>query len=158
MELVPEDFSGAVFERMIIILPYASPDAIKTIEMAFESINLHNLNLESAKYLSTKELSEQERADRSLDYLGGFEIIDSEFRMYIIEGLGGKNHAMQAFYQVNERARPNDKRFKMLYNPTVRFKNRFYMDFNVTIKHIRLRDPLTKLMKSADIYLRSKVS
>lgn len=138
-------------------MPYSSPVVVKGIEAMFEQINLLNLNLESANYLSTKELTEVERADRSLDYLGGFEIIDKEFRLFIIEGLGGTNHAMHAFYKANERAHPNDKHFKMLYNPTVRFKNRLYMDFNVTLKHIRLREPLTKLMKSADIYLRSKV-
>ena len=33
-----------------------------------------------------------------------------------------------------------------------------YTEFNVAMKRIRLRDPLTKIMKSPDIYLRSKVS
>ena len=98
---VHEDFSGAVFERMIIIMPYSSPVVVKGIEAMFEQINLLNLNLESANYLSTKELTEVERADRSLDYLGGFEIIDKEFRLFIIEGLGGTNHAMHAFYKAN---------------------------------------------------------
>ena len=32
------------------------------------------------------------------------------------------------------------------------------MDFNVSMKRIRLRDPLSKIMKTSDIYLRSKVS
>ena len=45
----------------------------------------------------------------------------------------------------------------MLYNPQVRFKNRLYIDFNVSIKKIRLRDPLTKIMGAPDVYLRSKV-
>ena len=152
-----EDFSGAVFERIIIILPYHAPESVKIIEQSFELINMQNLKIENTTYLNTKELSAEERADRSLDYLGGFEIIDSEFRLFVIEGLGGMNHAMHAFYKANERARPNDKRFKMLYNPTVRFKNRLYQDFNVTMKHIKMREPLTKLMKSADIYLRTRV-
>ena len=45
----------------------------------------------------------------------------------------------------------------MLYNPMVRFKNRMYTDFNCSIKKIRLRDNLTKIMRSPDVYLRSKV-
>lgn len=98
-----------------------------------------------------------ERADRMLDYLGGFELMDSEMRMFIIEGLGGPDRGMHQFYLANERQRPNDKKFKMLYNPQVRFKNRLYMDFQVAIKKIRLRDPLTKIMGAPDIYLRSKV-
>ena len=64
------------------------------IEASFENINLIGLNLENARYLNTKELSEEEKADRSLNFLCGFEIMDSEFRMFIIEGLGGPGKAM----------------------------------------------------------------
>ena len=151
------DLEGPIFERMIIIVPYKSPETVKHIEAVFERINLQGLNLENSRYLNTKELTEEERADRSLDFLGGFEIMDSEFRMFIIEGLGGKGHGMEQFYRANERTRPNDKKFKMLYNPLVRFKNRMYLDFNVSIKKIRLRDPLTRIMGAPDVYLRSKV-
>lgn len=45
----------------------------------------------------------------------------------------------------------------MLYNPEVRYKNRVYLDFNVMIKKIKLRDPLTKIMGAPDVYLRAKV-
>lgn len=151
------DINGAIFERIIIIVPYKSPEIVKHIEAIFERINLAGLNLENSRYLNTKELSKEERRNRSLDFLGGFEIMDSEFRMFILEGLGGRGHGMEQFYRANERVRPNDKKFKMLYNPQVRFKNRMYLDFNVSIKKIRLRDPLTKIMGAPDVYLRSKV-
>jgi len=151
------DLNGPIFERIIIIVPYKSPETVKCIEATFERINLAGLKLENSRYLNTKELSEEERADRTLDYLGGFEIMDSEFRMFILEGLGGKGRGIDLFYRANERTRPNDKKFKMLYNPEVRFKNRLYLDFNVSIKKIRLRDPLTKIMGAPDVYLRSKV-
>lgn len=45
----------------------------------------------------------------------------------------------------------------MLYNPDVRYKNRIYLDFNVQIKKIKLRDTLTKIMGAPDVYLRAKV-
>ena len=45
----------------------------------------------------------------------------------------------------------------MLYNPEVRFKNRIYLDFNVMIKKIKLRDALTKIMGAPEVYLRAKV-
>jgi len=44
-----------------------------------------------------------------------------------------------------------------LYNPEIRFKNRQYIDFNVTIKKIKLRSTLTEIMASPNIYLRNKV-
>ena len=107
--------------------------------------------------MNTKELSEEEKTDRTLDYLCGFEIMDNEFRMFIVEGLGGIGKGMDRFYRSNERTRPNDKKFKMLYNPLVRFKNRIYTDFQVSMKRIKLRDTLTSIMGSPDVYLRSKV-
>ena len=45
----------------------------------------------------------------------------------------------------------------MLYNPTIRYKQRLYQDFNVAIKKIKLRDSLSAIMSAPDIYLRSKV-
>ena len=142
---------------MIVIVPYKAPDAVKAIEASFERINLAGLKLENSRYLNTKELTEEERKDRKIDFLGGFEIMDNEFRMFIIEGLGGKGRGVHQFYKTNERQRPNDKKFKMLYNPQVRYKSRLYLDFNVSIKKIKLRDTLTKIMGSPDVYLRSKV-
>ena len=151
------DWGGPIFERMIIILPYKAPDSVKAIEASFERINLAGLNLENSRYLNTKELNEEERNDRKLDFLGGFEIMDNEFRMFVLEGIGGKGRGMDQFYRANERERPNDKKYKMLYNPLVRYKNRMYLDFNVSLKKIKLRDTLTKIIGQPDVYLRSKV-
>jgi len=58
---------------------------------------------------------------------------------------------------MNERQHTNDKRFKMIYNPDIKFKNRMYQDFNCSIKKIKLRDTLSQIMSVPDIYLRSKV-
>jgi hypothetical protein len=50
---------------------------------------LKGLDLPNARYLSTKEFTEQERKDRKLEFIGGFCLMDSETRIYIFEGLGG---------------------------------------------------------------------
>ena len=50
------DINGPIFERMIIIVPYKSPEIVKHIEAVFERINLTGLNLENSRYLNTKEL------------------------------------------------------------------------------------------------------
>ena len=104
--------------------------------------------------MNTKELTEDEKKNRRLDFLGGFEMIDAEMRMFVLEGLGGQFHGMDRFYRANERDRPSDQKFTMLYNPHVRFKNRLYQDFNCQIKKIRLRESLTKIVAVADIDLR----
>lgn len=67
-----DDLNDAIFERMIIIIPYKSPDLVKKIKNSFESINMKILNLENATYLNTKELTKSEKEDRTFDFLGGF--------------------------------------------------------------------------------------
>jgi hypothetical protein len=83
--------------------------------------------------------------------------MDKEMRCYIIEGLGGAGNCMEEFYKENEREAPNNKKFKMLYNPEIRFKDRIYMDFNCAIKKIKLRDTISTIIEEPDIYLRAKV-
>ena len=78
-------------------------------------------------------------------------------RLYIIEGLGGAGNSIDQFYRANERERPNDSKFKMLYNPELKFKSRAYMDLNCSLKLIKLRTNLTAIMMAPDIYLRAKV-
>ena len=141
----------------MIKIPYKSPDLVKRIEETFERVNLLGLNLPNARYLSTKEFTPEERSDRSLDFIGGFCLMDHEYRMYIFEGLGGEGRGIHQFYMDNLRERPNDRKYTLLYNPDVRFKNRMYLDFNVAIKKIKLREALTKIMGAPDVYLRSKV-
>ena len=110
------------------------------IEASFEALNLEGLNLENVRYLNTYELTEEDKKNRDLDFIGGFELIDKEMRCYVFEGLGGEGKAMDRLYRMNERQHTNDKRFKMLYNPNIRFKHRIYEKFECAIKKIKLRD------------------
>ena len=61
------------------------------------------------------------------------------------------------FYKENMRQRPNDRKYTLLYNPDVRFKNRQYIEFNCSIKKIKLRENLRAIMGAPDVYIRSKV-
>lgn len=56
------------------------------------------MKLENARYMSTKEFTEEERKDRTLDFLSGFCLMDSETRTYILEGLGGEGKGVHQFY------------------------------------------------------------
>jgi hypothetical protein len=57
-------------------------------------VNLKGLNLDNARYMSTKEFTDEERNNRALDFIGGFSLMDSETRMYILEGLGGEGRGI----------------------------------------------------------------
>ena len=77
--------------------------------------------------------------------------------MFVIEGIGGQGNAMDLFYKGLERERPNDKKYKLLYNPSVKFKQRLYLDFNGTLKKIRLRGGLSEIVGDPHLFLRTKV-
>ena len=109
-----------------MIIPYKSGGYVNKIESSFERINLRGLGLQNARYLSTKELSAEDKKNKKLDFLGGYELIDKEMRFYVFEGLGGKGNCMDSFYLENEREHTNNKKFKMLYNPDIKFKERIY--------------------------------
>jgi hypothetical protein len=64
--------NDAIYERMIIVMPYKSPENVQRIQSTFERINCEGLGLESVLYLNTKILTEEERSDKLLDFLGGF--------------------------------------------------------------------------------------
>jgi len=89
-----ENDPGSIYERMIIVIPYRAADQVRKLEQTFELININLLELANSRYLNTKELTAEDKENRSLDFLGGFELMDKEMRMYIIEGLGGNNRSM----------------------------------------------------------------
>lgn len=103
LKTVGDDFNenDAIFERMIIIIPYKSPDTVKQIEASYEKVNLRGLGVDNVRYLNTKEFTDEERKNRRLDFIGGVEIMDAEFRMYIFEGLGGFGRGIHEFYLDN---------------------------------------------------------
>ena len=70
---------------MILIIPYRAGDYVKKIEASFERINLKGLNLSNVRYLSTKELTPADKENRSLNFLGGFVLMDKEMRCYVIQ-------------------------------------------------------------------------
>ena len=64
---------------------------------------MKGLGVDNVRYINTKEFTPEERKNRKLDVLSGFEIMDAEMRLYIIEGLGGEGRGMNLFYKDNER-------------------------------------------------------
>ena len=64
---------------------------------------MKGLGVDNIRYLNTKDFTDEERKNRKLDFVGGFELIDAEMRMYVFEGLGGEGRGMNKFYLDNER-------------------------------------------------------
>ncbi len=63
---------------------------MKNLKETFEMINKEAFNLKSVKEIYTITLSPEEQDNNEVDYISGFQIIDSNFRITIIEGINDK--------------------------------------------------------------------
>ncbi|EGR26983.1 hypothetical protein IMG5_203820 [Ichthyophthirius multifiliis] len=130
---------------------------VEKIQEIFYEVNMKAGQFEQGgiRAIATKKLTEQERNSRVLDFLGGFEILDDDFRLFVFEGLSdGVMKLLDEKIPINE---PNSESFKILKNSDIKFKERIYQDFNLEIKRIRLRNTLKQILQNADIYIRTKV-
>jgi len=63
---------------------------MKILKEIFETINTKAFNLKSVKEIYTKNLSIEDQNNLDIDYISGVQIIDSSYRITIIEGITEK--------------------------------------------------------------------
>jgi len=150
----------------------ADAKAVKAYEEALEEYKAHRFQppmndlianmVESGssldmleKTLNGVEITEAQAQDPTVDIVTGVQIIDSNLRIFILEGL--KDGGILRMLKENPRITRNTKEFKMLYNPEITFTNRLYGEkYHVTIKKIKLRETLRCLILKVDTYLEPK--
>ncbi|RLN32751.1 hypothetical protein BBJ28_00021588 [Nothophytophthora sp. Chile5] len=153
----PEPPPQLKFSRLVVIIPYKDSATLGEVTHAMTAINLKAL---PGVPIRSYQLSESEKLDCDsgvMDVITGTQIIDSQFRMIILEGLAGKG--MKAMHEQLQRKEPNDPQgYRMFANDTLLFARRLYTAFEIDLKRIKLRYPLPTLMTIPDIYMRAKVS
>jgi len=77
-------------ERFIYVTTYNDVENMKILKDLFETINKEAFKLKSVKEIYTKTLSEEEQDNNEIDYISGFQLMDSIFRITIIEGISSK--------------------------------------------------------------------
>ena len=84
-------------------------------------MNLEGLGIKNGgeREINTHAFTEIEKADRELDVLTGFEVIDFDKRMYVFEGLS--KGAMTKIETLIPIEAPNSSKCKILKNKDVRF-------------------------------------
>ena len=77
-------------ERFIYISTYNDSDLQSTLKQLFEEINQKAFNLVSQKEVYTRDLSDIEKDNNEIDYISGFQLLDKDIRITILEGVTGK--------------------------------------------------------------------
>lgn len=152
-----KSIDALLFSRMVVIIPYKDNITLGEVTKAMTTINLKALPGVSIRSYQMTEAEKNDCKNGILDVITGTQIIDSQFRMMIVEGLADKG--MKHLAAQLHRKGPNDSQgFRLLCNNELRFARRLYTMFEIDLKRIKLRCPLSVIMTTPDIYVQVKVS
>ena len=140
-------------ERFIYYTTYNDINFMEKLRTLFEEINQKAFNLQSPKEIYTHGLSEEERDNNEIDYISGFQLIDKESRLTIIEGITGK--AMKKIKEAFPKTQMNNKTYMVFSDSNILFNKRLYSIFDLSLKYIKIRMNLSEILTSFDIYLKS---
>lgn len=146
-----------IIERAVYLFEYKNREFLKLLQKTLVDINLEGLKIKngSERDVRTKKLTEEEKSNKSLDYIGGVEFMDKNFRLFILEGV---NHlGMKKLQEKIIKSAANTPSFKIMKDENITFDHRLYSDFDVDVKKVKLREPLKALLLQPQLYLREKV-
>lgn len=137
-------------ERYIHITTYKDHESIAILKDLFETTNKQAFDLKSAKEIYTRDLTDEEKEDNSLDYISGFQLIDSNTRITILEGISEKS--MKIVKEKLQKNCLNNNLLKIFSNSKFLYDTRLYNKFGLCLKLIKLRNPLNEILQTYDIY------
>jgi hypothetical protein len=140
-------------ERFIYVTTYSDEDAMTKIRELFEEINQSAFQLRSVKDIYTKDLTDEEKDNNEIDYISGVQLLDKNLRITIIEGISGKG--LQKVKDKLPKYQMNTKTFMVFSDNRILFNKRIYSKFNLSLKYIKLRDTLTNILTTYDIYMKA---
>lgn len=137
-------------ERYIYITKYSDINSVKIINQLFQDINSSAFNLTSKNDIISKVLTNEEQNNNEIDYISGFQIIDSKIRLTVIEGI--TNKSMLEIKKALPKAQMNNDVIKIFSDCSILFNQRIYSKFNLSLKYIKLRKSLSDILTTFDIY------
>ena len=140
-------------ERFIYVTTYWDEDAMTKIRGLFEEINQSAFQLRSVKEIYTRDLTDEEKDNNEIDYISGVQLLDKNLRITIIEGITGKG--IQKVKDQLPKYQMNTKTFMVFSDNRILFNKRMYSKFNLSLKYIKLRDTLTNILTTYDIYMKA---
>ena len=150
---LPPPEKPANLERFIYVTTYYDSVAMQKIKELFEEINQKAFQLRSVKEIYTRNLTDEERDNNEIDYISGFQLLDKNIRITIIEGITEKGMAL-----VKEKLpkyQMNTNTFMVFADKNVLFNKRIYSKFDLSLKYIKLRDTLNSILTTFPIYMKA---
>lgn len=146
------------YERAVYLFGYKNCEFQIRFQKTILDINLACLFPDGGneRDIRTKKLNAEEKTDLNLDFIGGIQIIDMNYRLFILEGLA--NGSMDELAKRLPKSQNNSVDFKVMKNPNMTFSSRLYVEFDIDLKRIKLRRSINSLTNTPEIYMKSLVS
>ncbi|XP_066284865.1 uncharacterized protein [Branchiostoma lanceolatum] len=150
------------FARIIFMFPYHDKEFLHRLQAEVTAINAAALQLDQMPQhvieaaLSTYKLSVEQQKSKSLDIVTGFQVLDGEVHVFVLEGLRDK--AIHRIWTALPRpAVADDVFFKVLYNSEMTFRRRLYAELDVDLCRVRLHEPISVIVQQPLLYVRDMV-
>ncbi|XP_032228067.2 uncharacterized protein LOC5503934 [Nematostella vectensis] len=154
--------SECPFGRIVYIFEYSNAKFLRQLQNQVTDINAEALELGTLPQhvieaaLSTYKLSEEQRKNKTLDIITGFQVLDGQFHIFVLEGLA--DHGVKKLWgSLTRPEEPDSLKFNVLYNSEMRFSNRLYAPLDVDLCRVRLHEPLTVIVQNPLLYVRDLV-
>ncbi|KDO32742.1 hypothetical protein SPRG_02440 [Saprolegnia parasitica CBS 223.65] len=147
----------SLFSRLVLVVPYDDTESVQAVSRAMEKVNGAALPGAPLRSYQLTPMQKQAADAGDLNILTGFQVLDTDLRMIVLEGLAEAGMAV-AHASIPRRGPNVQGGYHMFANHDVRFSQRLYSAFDVDLKRIKLRDPLPDIIKRPELYMRSKVS
>ncbi|PIK33636.1 hypothetical protein BSL78_29553, partial [Apostichopus japonicus] len=150
------------FSYIIFIFEYKNSSFLHQLLQLVTKINSKALNLDVLPdhiiqaALSTYKLSETQQDSKTLNIVTGFQIMDGEKHIFVLEGL--RDEAIQMLWETLPRAKKQDGViFEVLYNSDFTFRERKYASLDVDLCRVKLHEPLSVIVQQPLLYVRDMV-
>lgn len=150
------------FGRIIYIFEYKNAPFLRQLQSEITAVNAEALELDTLPQhvieaaLSTYKLSKEQRINKKLDIITGFQVLDGQYHIFVLEGLTEKG--VRRLWEKLPRPQEEDiTKFNVLYNSDLRSHERLYAALDVDLCRVRLHEPLEVIVQNPLLYVRDLV-
>ncbi|XP_067683346.1 uncharacterized protein [Haliotis asinina] len=147
------------FGRIIFLFDYKNVSMLHKLQDLIASINAHALELDDMPQhvinaaLSTYKLSAEQQQSRELDIITGFQVLDGNMHLFVLEGLRDK--AVHVLWEALPQ--PHNSDVTVLFNSDMLFSSRLYGPLDVDLCRVKLHEPLSIITQQSLLYVRDMV-
>ncbi|XP_036416048.1 uncharacterized protein FLJ43738 [Colossoma macropomum] len=147
------------FGRIVYIFNYNNVPVLTKLRSEILQINVAAFQLDShteetaQKVLCSYRMSNKEKANKNLNVLTGFHILDKSLHLFVLEGLKGQ--AIKQLWETLPIKLEDDveKQITVLYNSGLSFSERLYDSLDLGLSPVYLYQPLDTILKEPLVYI-----